>query len=95
MAKPVDLNAFIGAVKSLHRSWLTEFRAGRPETENTSAMSIRGLRIPLLSGNASRGLSFARRLESLFHLCFTEVRRSGEGEEKHFLAGYGADVMVH
>jgi two-component system, chemotaxis family, response regulator Rcp1 len=24
MAKPVDLNKFIGAVKSLHRSWLTE-----------------------------------------------------------------------
>jgi hypothetical protein len=24
MTKPVDLNKFIGVVKSLHRSWLTE-----------------------------------------------------------------------
>ena len=25
MTKPVDLNKFIAVVKSLHRSWLTEF----------------------------------------------------------------------
>ena len=33
--------------------------------------------------------------ETLFHLCFTEVRRPGEGEENDLLAGYGADVMVY
>ena len=33
--------------------------------------------------------------ETLLHLCFTEVRRPGEGEKNNLLAGYGADVMVH
>ena len=30
--------------------------------------------------------------ETLFRLCFTEVRRPGEGEENDLLAGYRADV---
>ncbi len=33
--------------------------------------------------------------ETLFRLCFTEVRRPGEGEENDLLAGYRADVVVH
>ena len=32
--------------------------------------------------------------ETLFHLCFTEIRRPGKGEENHLLAGYGTDVVV-
>ena len=32
---------------------------------------------------------------TLFHLCFTEVRRPGEGEDNHLLASFCADVVVH
>ena len=31
----------------------------------------------------------------LLHSCFTAVRRPGEGEENHFLARGGANVVVH
>ena len=38
---------------------------------------------------------FGPSVSELFHLRFTEVRRMGEGEKNHFLAGYGTDVVVH
>jgi hypothetical protein len=34
-------------------------------------------------------------IETLFHLCFTEVRRLGQGEKNHLLASCGANVVVH
>ena len=46
---------------------------------------------------AAQGVTLPKkpRPETLPHLCVPEVRRPGEGEKNHFLAGYRADVVVH